>query len=80
MSITEGPEELTLRVEEVCSQKACINVGHTAEDRWGPPWQTLIGMPSARRSTKVLKAETGENCTISTKEDEGGQRQERGFL
>ena len=36
-SIREGPEELTLRAEEVGSQKSCINVDHTAEDRWGPP-------------------------------------------
>ena len=36
-SIREGPEELTPRVEEVCSQKSCINVDHTAEGRWGPP-------------------------------------------
>ena len=37
MSIREGPEELTLTAEEVGSQKACINVAHTAEDRWCPP-------------------------------------------
>ena len=37
VSIREGPEELTLRAEEVGSQKACSNVGHIAEDRWGPP-------------------------------------------
>ena len=36
-SIREGPEELTPRAEEVGSQKACINVDHIAEDRWGPP-------------------------------------------
>ena len=36
-SSREGPEELTLRAEEVGSQKSCINVDHTAEDRWGPP-------------------------------------------
>ena len=36
-SIREGPEELTLRAEEGGSQKSCINVGHTAEDRWGLP-------------------------------------------
>ena len=35
-SIREGPEELTLRTEEVGSQKSCINVDHIAEDRWGP--------------------------------------------
>ena len=34
VSIREGPEEVTLRAEEVGSQKACINVGHIAEDRW----------------------------------------------
>ena len=36
-SIRKGPEELTLRAEEVGSQKACINVGHIAEYRWRPP-------------------------------------------
>ena len=30
VSIREGPEELTLRAEEV----GCINVGHIAEDNW----------------------------------------------
>ena len=37
VSIREGPEELTLRAEEVGSQKACINVDHIAKDRWRPP-------------------------------------------
>ena len=37
MSTREGPEELTLRVEEFGSQRACINVDHIPEDRWGPP-------------------------------------------
>ena len=37
VSIREGPQELTLRAEEVGSQKACINVDHTAEDTWGSP-------------------------------------------
>ena len=36
-SIREGPEELTLRAEEVGSQKSCINVDHIAEDRLEPP-------------------------------------------
>ena len=34
-AIRVGPEELTLRAEEVESQKSCINVDHVAEDRWG---------------------------------------------
>ena len=37
MSTREGPEELTPRAEEVGSRKLCINGGHVAEDRWGPP-------------------------------------------
>ena len=37
VSIREGPEELTLRTEEVGSKQACINVDHIAQDRWGPP-------------------------------------------
>ena len=36
VSTREGPEELTLRTEEVGSQKSCINVDHIAEDRWRP--------------------------------------------
>ena len=35
-SIREGAEALTPRAE-VGSQKSCINVDHTAEDRWRPP-------------------------------------------
>ena len=37
-AIREGPEESTLRAEEG-SQKACMNVGHIAEDRW----ETALG-------------------------------------
>ena len=63
-SIREGPEELTFRIEEVCSKKSCINVDHNAQDRWGPPlvdadWHTI--------STKVSKEETGNNYTIAFK-------------
>ena len=36
MSIREGPEELTLRTEEVRSKKSCANVDHIAQDRWRP--------------------------------------------
>ena len=31
--IREGPEELTLRTEEVRSKKSCIDVDHIAQDR-----------------------------------------------
>ena len=37
MSVREGPEELTLRAEEVGTQKSCINDDHVAQERWGPP-------------------------------------------
>ena len=68
VSIRQGPEELTLRTEEVGSEKACIKVDHIAEDRWGHRhWWMLIGMLFAKRSTKELKAETGKNCTSTTK-------------
>ena len=36
VSIREGPEERTLRTEEVGSKTSCINVDHIAEDRWEP--------------------------------------------
>ena len=35
--IREGPKELTLRAEEVGTQKSCINVAHIAQDKWKPP-------------------------------------------
>ena len=37
MFALSSAEELTLRTEEVGSQKSCINVDHIAHDRWGPP-------------------------------------------
>ena len=36
-SIREDPEKLTLRTEEVRSEKSCINVDHIAQDRWRTP-------------------------------------------
>ena len=35
--VREGREELTLRAEEVGTQKSCINVHHIAQERCGPP-------------------------------------------
>ena len=35
-AIREGADELTLRAEEVKTLKACINIDHIQEDRWGP--------------------------------------------
>ena len=66
-SIREGPKELTLRAEEVGSQKSCFNVDHIAEDKWDRPWLTLTGIPFAKQSTKELKAANGRNCTSNTK-------------
>ena len=66
-SIRGGPEELTLRAEEVGSRnRASIltTLGKTDGDR---PWLTLIGMPLAKLSTRELKAANGRICT-STKE------------
>ena len=60
MLVTESHEELTLRTEEVGALKACINVDHIAQDRWGPPvvdadWHALLPGDLQR----YLKAETG---------------------
>ena len=35
--IREGANDLTSRAEEVKTLKACINVDHIEENRWGPP-------------------------------------------
>ena len=34
--IREGPEEVTLRAEEVGTPKSCLNFDHTAHERWRP--------------------------------------------
>ena len=36
-SIREGPKKLTLRAEEVGTQKSCTNVDHVAQENWRPP-------------------------------------------
>ena len=69
----EGPEVfisegLTPRTEEVCSKKSCGNFDHIAQTDGDHLWLMLIGMPSARQSTKVLKEESARTCTIATKE------------
>ena len=66
-SIREGPEELTLRAEEVGCQKSCINVDHIAEDRWGPPMVDADWQPFAKQSTKEFKAANGRICTSTAK-------------
>ena len=35
--LREGADDLTLRAEEINTQKACINVDHIYEKLWGPP-------------------------------------------
>ena len=35
--VRESPDELALRAEETGTWKSCINVDHTAKERWGPP-------------------------------------------
>ena len=37
---SEGADDLTLRAEEVKTLKACINIDHIEDNRWGPP---LVG-------------------------------------
>ena len=36
MTVTESPDELTLRAEEVGTWKTYINVDHIEKERWGP--------------------------------------------
>ena len=40
--VREGPEELTLRVEEVGTPKSCININRIAEYWWGGRGGTLV--------------------------------------
>ena len=66
-SIREGPEELTLRAEEVGSQKSCINVDHTAEDRWRPPLVDADWHAFCQAIYKGFEGSEWEDCTSTTK-------------
>ena len=69
--VRESPDELTLRAEEVGTQKPCINVDHIAKERWGPPLVMLTGKPSARRCTKASKEKDWQDTYEGYKEMSG---------
>ena len=62
--VREGPEESTLRAEEVGTPKSCININHGGREH---PWSMMIGMHFAKRYTKRSWAASGSNCTGTTK-------------
>ena len=66
LSIREGHEELTLRKEGGAKKRVSMLMTPRRTDG-DHLWLMLIGMQTARRSTKVLKVETGRNCTSTTK-------------
>ena len=64
MLVRESLEELTLRAEEVRTQKSCINVDHIAEERRGPP---LVDAELAT-DWHALKEKTGRDFNDCYKE------------
>ena len=51
-AIREGADELTLRADEVGSQRAFINTESIEFERWDRRWLTETGTLSAKQSTK----------------------------
>ena len=66
LAIRDGPEELTLRAEEVEHLKSCINVDHIPEDRWGPTYADWHA--SGQVIYKGIYGSEWENCTIQFQE------------
>ena len=68
MSFREGPEDLTLRTEEVRSKKSCISVDHISQDRWGPPlvdadWPCIAKVLKVQKLYDHYKRnESGSRC------------------
>ena len=67
VSIREGPEEFTLRAEEVGSQKGCINVDHIAQDRWEPPFVDANWHAFCQANYISIEVGDWEECTSTTK-------------
>ena len=53
--------------QEVGSLKGCINVGHIAEDRWGPPLVDDGRHAFGQAIHKGIEGSDWENCAITTK-------------
>ena len=62
--LREGADDLTLRAEEVDTQKACINVDHIDENVGERRWCMQIGTPFAKQFMKELKEVSGKSCVI----------------
>ena len=79
MTVSESPDELTLRAEGVGALKTYINVNHIEEERWGPPlvdydWYVGVKKPHQAQKAKTLwkmKAakEAGEEFYDPTRQD-----------
>ena len=59
-AIREGAVELTMRADEVRTLKACINIDHIEDDRWGRRWLMRTGMLSANQIYKGTRGEKWE--------------------
>ena len=59
-AIREGADELTLRADEVGTQRAFINTDHIEVERWGPPQVDADWHASAKRSTKGTEGKEWE--------------------
>ena len=61
-----GADDLTLKAEEVDTQKACINVDHIYENVGDGLWWTQLGTPFAKQFMKELKDLSGKSCIFIT--------------
>ena len=64
--LRKGADDLTLRAEEVKTLKACINIDHVEENRWGRPLVDADWHVSAKQFTKELEGASGKSCIVIT--------------
>ena len=66
-TIREGADELTLRADEVGTQRAFINTEHTEFERWGPPLVDADWDAFCQAIYKKSEDKNGKRCIIITK-------------
>ena len=70
-AIRERADELTLRADEVGTQRAFIHIDHIEDDRWRPP-----GIPSAKQFSRNWRGRMGR-FVMSLQRDEQGNRSQK---
>ena len=67
VTVRESPDELTLRVEEVGTLKAHVNVDHIEKARLGSPWVDYEWYAFCQALCKGIEGEDWEEMYLRTK-------------